>query len=177
MSDEPKADTSRAARDQAIARQTINRRRRRVIRSTIGVVVIVIAMVVLSMLSRDQEAVRTCRERMEYAVERFQDLHDQDQAAPLSFPMPSSPDAEHARALQALRTHIHYNMLYTNRLIYTSGEVGVCCCSTPHGRLFRSAGRHVILYNVADGTYRVVWMDESAFAQRADGLGLRVLPQ
>ncbi len=154
------------ASDEAALR-TLGQRRRRVWRSVLLVVLLTLVMVMLSVMNRDQQAIDSCRERMEYAVREFQRQFDEHGISPTALPLPQdTPDAA-AR----MREHVLYNYLYTESALT---EVGVCCCRYPHSRLFQPAGRHVITFNVRDGRYLLRWVKEEEFRQKADDLGLRV---
>jgi len=154
------------ATDEAALR-TLGQRRRRVWRSVLLVGALIVVMVTLSVMNRDQQAIDSCRERMEYAVREFQRQFDERGVSPAVLPLPQdTPDAA-AR----MREHVLYNYLYTESALT---EVGVCCCRYPHSRLFQPAGRHVITFNVKEGRYLLRWVREEEFRQQADDLGLRI---
>ena len=155
--------------------RTLRERRRRVWRNVALMVVVTIGMVVLTLLNRDAQALRSCRDHMEYAVGVFQERHDKDEPPLSLLPLPEQAGrgdpAE--RQLLAWRDHTHYNALYFARA-GISREVGVCCCLHPHSRFFQPAGRYVVVLDAARGKYELRWMNEDEFRRRAGDLGLRV---
>jgi hypothetical protein len=149
--------------------------RRRVWRSILTVVVVTLGMIVVLILNRDHQAVRSCRTRMEYAVQELQKRYDNGEHSPLELPLPQDVgDAgDGRREIERLRRHVYYNVLHAARISFAR-EVGVCCCRQPHTRLLLPDGRHVIIFNVERGTYELCWLDETEFARRAGELELRV---
>lgn len=166
MPEAPRQDESATPSEQ-VARRTLRQRRRRVWRSIALVIVLMLAMVVLSILNRDQQEIDACRERMAFATQEFQRLYDERGTTPSALPLPEG-DAE---ARDRIRSHVLYNVLYTKS---SRTEVGVCCCQAPHDPLFLPPGRHVIVFNVREGRYDLRWMSEDEFVRQADDLGLRV---
>lgn len=156
-----------ATPSEQVARRTLGMRRRRVWRSVGLVVLLTLAMVILSVMNRDQQSIDACRERMTFAVGEFQRQLDERGISPSALPLPEG-DAD---ARERFRGHVLYNVLYTGS---SRTEVGVCCCQEPHDRLFMPPGRHVIVFNVRQRRYELRWMTEEEFVRRADELGLRV---
>jgi hypothetical protein len=150
--------------------RTVGQRRRRVLRRVLLVAVLALAMLVLTVVNREQQAIDSCRERMEYALKVFQERYDQGLPSPTELPLPS----ESGEVGRRLREHVLYNWFYTES---ARAEVGVCCCQHAHTPLFFPDGRHVIIFNVRQGRYELRWMEEDEFARRADDLGLRVRVQ
>ena len=124
-------------------------------------------MVALSVVVREQEDIKACRDRMTYAAAELQRIHDEGGRIPYELPLPD----EGSR-----RYHFLYNSLYTNQVSRSVPEVGVCCCVHAHRGLFMPNGRHIIVCNVNEGTYTVEWVSEADFAERAEKLGLHVMP-
>lgn len=168
------APSERSVASERAEQRTIGKRRRRVIRSVFTVVVVTLAMVFLSALNRSVVDIRSCRERMQYAVDRFQERYDFGDRRTVAFPLPDSaaddPDSE--RRAQRLRAHVYYNPSPSDSRAGAWGEIGVCCCRRPHNRLFRPAGRHVILFNFKQVRYELRWMEEDEFAREAPRLNL-----
>lgn len=158
----------RPASTESVAWRTLFERRRRVWRSVLLVLILSLAMIVLSIVNRDQQEVDGCRQRMEYAVAEFQRQYDEKGLSPTAVPLPEGT----GELADRLRAHIHYNWFYTES---PHEEVGVCCCRHPHTRLFLPAGRHVITFSVRQRKYKLTWMNEDEFVRRAEALGLRLL--
>ncbi len=155
--------------------RTLRERRRRVWRNVGLVVVVTIVMVVLTQFNRNEQAIRSCQQRMEYARKLFQDRQDQGLPALEDLPLPGSGAAtpEERQRLADLRNHTIYNMRYSGQTLL-SRQIGVCWCRRPHTRLFRSPGRYVII--LENGKYEWRWMDETEFRERADDLGISLAP-
>ncbi len=169
MATESPASASPEAPSERVALRTMVQRRRRVLRSVLAVVLGALVLLVLSILNRDAQALEACRQRMEQALKTFQQHHQEWLRDPLKFPLPSVE----AQLGDVWREHVLDNWRFTEQAAYAH-EVGVCCCEQPHSRLFRPAGRYVILFNVPEQKYELKWMDEPEFARRAVELGLRV---
>jgi hypothetical protein len=167
--------TARTTLTERAEQRTLAKRRRRVWRNLLFFVVVTLAIVVLSLLNRDEQAIRSCRERMEYAVRVFQEREDKGEPPLPLLPLPDkdtrADDAE--RRLMAWRDHTHYNVLYSER-VTRAREVGVCCCLHAHTRLLWPVGRYVVILDAPRRRYELRWMDEREFADRADDLELRV---
>ncbi len=162
--------TSGAGRSDAserVGRRTIASRRRRVVRSAAALFVAVLAMAALSIVVREQEDIKGCRDRMEYAAADLQRVHDERGRIPYELPLPEENTRRH---------HFLYNSLYPNQVSRSRPEVGVCCCFHPHSGLFMPNGRHIVVYHAERETYTVEWLSEADFAERAEQLGLRVMP-
>jgi hypothetical protein len=168
MSETPTA-LSPDAPSERVARRTLAQRRRRVLRSALIFIVITLVMLVLSILARDEQAVRACRERMEQALVTFQQHHEEWLRNPLKFPLPSVE----AQLGDVWRDHVLDNWRYTEQAAIAD-EVGVCCCERPHSRLFRPSGRYVIVFNVPRQKYELHWLNEEDFLKRANELGFRL---
>ena len=168
MSELP-ASLSPGAPSERVARRTLAQRRRRVLASALTVILITLVMLLLTILNRDEQAVRACRERMEQALVTFQQHHEEWLRDPLKFPLPSVE----AQLGDVWREHVLDNWRYTEQAA-AADDVGVCCCERPHSRLFRPSGRHVIVFNVPGQKYGLRWMDEDDFVRRADELGFRL---
>jgi hypothetical protein len=169
MPTELPAAVSPGAPIEPVALRIMAQRRRRVIRGVLTVILGTLVILVLSILNRDQQALDACRARMEDALKTFQEHHQDWLRDPLKFPLPSIE----ARLGDEWRDHVLDNWRFTEQAAY-SREVGVCCCERPHTRLFRPAGRYVILFNVPAQKYELKWMHESEFARRAAELGFRI---
>jgi hypothetical protein len=142
-----------------IALRTLAQRRRRVIRGILLFLVVSFAVVVMSAMNRDQQALDSCRERIEYAAREFQKVHDARRSPPSELPLPSA----------APRAHYLYNWLFTNS---SQPEAGVACCDGPHARFWGEPIRMVIILDTRAGQYRAVRMTEDEFRRRARELGL-----
>ncbi len=167
---ETSSATGQSAASQRVERRTLGERRRRVWRNVLFVIAVTVVMLVLSLMNRDEQAIRGCRERLERVLQVFQKLHDSGDPPPALLPLPQEGD----RVSEEVRSHMHYNVLYSERILF-SREVGVCCCLQPHARLFQPSGRHVIILDTQRGKYELRWMDETEFERRAAELGLPVL--
>lgn len=165
--------------DERAALRTIRERRRRVWRSALLVVLVTLGMVVLLAVNRDEQDIRACGRRMERTRQELQRLRDAGQRLPLADPEKlaelvvagMSEDDEARRQDSHVRTHTHYNVLFSARA-GLAPEIGVCCCRRPHSRLLRPPGRHVIVFGAARGVFELRWMDEAEFARRAAALEL-----
>lgn len=175
MTDEAPAQSRAPELEDRAALRTLRERRRRVWRSMAGVLVITLGMLVLLVINRDNQAIRSCRSRMEFARAELQRLHDDGSLPPRVLPWPAPVEGVRgqSRARVTASGHVHYDPFHSTRFGAAS-RVGVCCCKKPHTRLFFSDGRHVVIYDVQQGQYELQWMDEARFAQEAEGLGLRV---
>jgi hypothetical protein len=151
------------AASDSVARRTLSERRWRVARSAFGVGLVTLTLLMVVLLNRDQQTSQACRRRVEFMVKAFQEYADAGQPAPTELPL--------APADRRFRSHYIYNWLFTNSY---RPEVGVCCCRDPHVRLFQAPRRYVIILDAETRKYRLVWMKDSDFAERADDLGLRV---
>jgi hypothetical protein len=151
------------AASDSVARRTLSERRWRVARSMLGVVLVTLTLLVVVLLNRDQQAAQACRRRAEFMVKAFQADADAGLRAPTELPL--------APADRRFRGHYIYNWLFTNSY---RPEVGVCCCRDPHIQLFQAPRRSVIVLDAETRKYRLVWMKERDFAEKADNLGLRV---
>jgi len=172
MSD-PMPASERVTSEQ-IGLRTLRERRWRVYRGALMLVLSTIVVVVLSVLNRDEAAIRACRERMEYARQALQDTRDRNDPVPPRLPLPelAPDDPESHLGREHLRDPAYYNPLFDLR--HDSGRgVGVCCCRFPHTRLIGSCGRQVVLYDPVQRKFTLQWMDEDTFQRRADELGLR----
>lgn len=154
----PLADTSERA-----TRRTLRERRWRVVRSVLTVVVVTLLLLMIASLNRDQQAVEACKQRAEYMVKAFQENCDKGMRAPSELPLQPQD--------RGWREHYVYNWMFTES---HRPEVGVCCCHQAHTRLFQVPRREVIIFDTENRTYRLLWLKESEFVQRADELGLRV---
>jgi hypothetical protein len=152
-----------------VALRTLGERRRRVLRNVLFVVVVSLVMLVLTVANRDQQAIDGCKERMEYAVKTLREHHREWLRDPQKFALPLIE----AHLGDTWRYHVLDNWRFTEQAAFAR-EVGVCCCERPHSPLFLAAGRHVIIYHVAEQEYELKWMTEREFARRAEELGLRV---
>jgi hypothetical protein len=151
---------------QRAACRTMRRRRRQVLRSIATVLLTLFGVIVLAVFMRDQQEVDACRERMVAVTAEFQRLRVAGQPSPGDVPLPRDDSLG-----PSVRSHLYYNWFYTES---SRPVVGVCCCKHAHDRLFRPAGRHVIVLDAREGRYDLRWMREDEFARAADDLGLRV---
>lgn len=176
MTTEPTPDASITVSARAASR-TLRERRRRVWRSALTVVIVTAGMVILLIINRDNQTIRSCRERMEYALQELERLREEEGRAPRELPVAGESGLadDGATPAQQMRAHVYYNMLYAYSMEIGYGrEIGVCCCKRPHTRLFLPNGRHVIVFNVERETFELHWMDEADFARRSEELGLKV---
>jgi hypothetical protein len=140
-------------------------RRRRVLRSVVTILLTSALLVVLTVLLRDQQSLDSCLERMRAVQREFQQLRDAGQAPPRDLLATVDVDED---VRKSVRDHVFYNWFFTES---PRAEVGVCCCRYPHDRIFRAAGRHVLVYVPGQRRYELRWMDEDEFLRRSE-LGL-----
>lgn len=169
MTTEPHVPGSSTATSGAIASRVMMQRRRRVIRSALTVLGVTVVMLVLTIMNRDQQAVESCRHRMETAQETLQEQHQEWLRDPQKFPL----RAVAAQLGDVWREHVLDNWRFSEQAAFAR-RVGVCCCERPHSRLFRPAGRHVIIFHGGEHRYELIWMNEGEFAEQAEQLGLQV---
>lgn len=134
------------------------RRRRSVYRSLALIALVLAAMVVLTVLTRDVQDVDYCRRELQYAIGR---LSQNREALPLVLPQRNPRDS--------LVSHYRYRPFNTT-LLQASSPVGIACCDERHRLLLRPDGRNVLLFDGA--RYDVIWMAEADFQARAESLGL-----
>jgi hypothetical protein len=167
------------ATSERVGLRTLRERRWRVYRGVFMLVLSTAIVVALTVLNRDEAAIRACDARMRFACDAFQAMRDSKAPVPASLlelrPDPSRPvDREdHATndLLTQLWTEAYYNALFDLRC--DSGrEVGVCCCQAPHARLIGASGRYVVVYDPVRRRFAQRWLDEDAFQRQADQLGL-----
>lgn len=158
-----------------VAKRTVRERRGRVLRSALLFGLVTAGMALVLVVNRDNQQIRSCAARMEYAVGELQRMYDEDTRVPLQLPVPPEVATSTDTRVQApdRRSHVHYDAFFTARL-GRAPQMGVCCCVRPHTRLMLPNGRHVITFDAAQGKYAVQWMDEAEFVRRQDELGLRV---
>jgi hypothetical protein len=168
---EPKPEpTPASAADQLEQRRV--RERRRTVRVRIGMVLIVIvAMVILSIMNRDETSIQAAGARFQMIAATFEEISRRGMAAPPILPIPPNIDMDP----DALRERAYYNALY-ERARHSTPEVGVVCQRWPMTRLIGTSGRWVILYHpgAEEQKFVVQWMPESEFQLRAESLGLNV---
>jgi hypothetical protein len=162
--------TSRLADQAAVAervrRRTTAARRRRFVRSAVLFLFLTAAMVLVSLAHRDSQAAKAaeqCRAWAEYAARELTAKY-KGRMLPLLLP-------HREKDRERVRTHYHYEWS-NDRHVAANERVGVCCCKQPHRFFLRPDGRHVILFDGED--FRVVWMTEDAFRERAAELRLPV---
>ncbi|MGE0479657.1 MAG: hypothetical protein AB7Q17_04200 [Phycisphaerae bacterium] len=157
------APTTVAAAEAAerAALRTMAARRRATRRRLITTVVVGVAMVLMVMATRDNQAVRRCRASAEYAAGVFRAELARHQPLPLSFPRP--------REGQIMpREHYHYSPLNAN-LIALRRPIGICYCEDRHNLFLQADGRHVLLY---DGErIELRWVTEPEFVRQAEAWG------
>lgn len=129
----------------------------------LAVFLIVTAGVVLLLVrNRDDQEVRSCRERMEHALGEFESaLRRGDTLGAL--PLPVRPDTP--------RDHFHFNSLYSTGPSPTL----TCCCAEPHHLYLRAGGRHLITFDRIRGAYSMEWLTEDEFQARLASLNFRLL--
>jgi hypothetical protein len=149
-----------------VAQQTMRRRRRRVVQSVLWIIGTVLIMIVLTVLTRDEQDVESCRQRFESMRQAFQAERDEGRGRPMTLPL-TGEDAQNAN----FRSHVYYNYFFDES---ARPVVGVCCCNSAHDRLFQPAGRFVVLYDVKARKYELKWMEETEFAKQAAELGMRL---
>lgn len=149
--------------------RTFGERRRRVWRGLFVTFAATVLVVALSISNRSQQAITSCRERMEYAVRLLQERYTESLRDPSRFPLREIAE----QFGSPWRDHVLENWRYTEQAASVR-EVGVCCCEQPHARPFGRDGRHVILFNVKQQRFELVWLDEEPFQRRAEALGLAV---
>jgi hypothetical protein len=152
-----------------VALRTLGERRRRVLRSLLFVVAIMLVVIVVTVANRDQQAIDGCKRQMEYAVATLRADHSEWLRDPQKFPLPRIAD----HLGDGWREHVLDNWRFTEQAAFAR-EVGVCCCERAHSPLFLAPGRQVIIYHVGKQEYELKWMTEGEFARRAEELGLRV---
>jgi hypothetical protein len=156
-----------------IDQQTLRRRQWGVLRSVFGTLLIIVLLIGGLVANRDEVTIRGCKERMDLVRDVLQ--HRQSLGLPpvTMLPDPVAPYNEPAYrdAVNALRSHALYNLLYS-RQVLSAGEAGVCACRYPHARLIGESGRWVIVYRRDPREYEVQWMSEADFRSRRHFLGL-----
>lgn len=154
-------------------RRALRRRQWRVWRSIALFVVVTLAMIVLSIMNRDEAAIRSCETRMEVAAEALQAMYDRGRPIPPTLPLPedAGPNGERQQRVIQLRGHVYFNVFHSPHT-NPARNVGVCCCRWPHTRLVGQSGRHVIVFDPNQQRYIVRWFDETEFEQLAPELGL-----
>jgi hypothetical protein len=158
----PAAAGSSSASDRASLR-TMRQRRRRVWRNLITFVVITATMVVLVVARRDQQELSRCLETMRFAARAFGEEAQRGAAAPVNLPQPHTEGAMD-------RGHYHYSHKNARDLRPDDPATGLVCCDHPHRLFTRGDGRYVLI--AERGAYRVEWMLEPDYQQRAAGLRL-----
>lgn len=153
---------SAAAGDRASLR-TFRKRRRRVWRNVLTVLVVTALMVVLVMARRDQQDVGRCQETMRFIVRAFENPDMRSSGFPLNLPQPQSDAAMD-------RSHYHYSVRNAQSMLDDDPPVGIVCCDHPHRLFTRADGRYVVLFD--GGAFRLEWLTERDFQQRAAGLRL-----
>jgi hypothetical protein len=157
------------------ARRSMARRRLRVWLNVAAFIVITGVMVVLSIVQRDQDALRgrfaTSREHLEYARDELQELYDQHRiVAPAELPLPLQLEAatpeQAEEAYAQLRQQYVYNLRYGR---VRKGRVGVCYDASPHSFYLKPYQRHVLIFE--DGRYKVLTLTEDEFQRQAEALG------
>jgi len=159
------------------ALRTVRERRGRIIRTVLKVAGVVVAMALLLILNRDNQSARGCRTRMEALAERLQVLErsddDNDNPVQLLLRDPHRMPDE-SQDVRSQLGHVHINTFY-HVLAASRGQAGVCYCRESHERILLPSGRNVLLFDAADKSYKVVWMEETEFRAQAEGLGFRTV--
>lgn len=172
----PLRPEAHAARPEVAARiqlRTLRRRRWRVVRSMLLLLVSFGVIVILTNLSRDEAAIRTCAMRMDAAREALQQRFDVGLPPAPQLPLPA-PDVDGGRARQLveeLRGSVDYNVLDPLQQRRGVPEIGIVCDRSPHTRLIGATGRYVIVFDTQARRYLLRWMDEGDFTRHALELG------
>jgi hypothetical protein len=177
------AATAPAAKNVAdrAALRTMSQRRRRVWINVSAFALLTGLMVLLSMAQRDEQAVRSCHDRLAFAADELQNRLSRGVTAVDNLPLPGSTGVAKVATGQPRnedeafenRVHYFYNADWW-RGRHRRRVVGVCSCAAPHQLFLRPDGRHVIVF---DGQrYELRWMTESEFARQAPEFGLDVPP-
>ncbi len=156
-----------------VARRTIAERRRRVLRNVATVFVITVLMVVLLVMSRDQQAINSCHGRMAFATAALQDMLGAGAVSPAELPLSDRGGDPNPQSAPRANTHYFYDAFHSSRG-EVGREIGVACCRFAHSQLFRPNGRYVLSYDGAARKYQYRWMSEVEFARLAPELGLRL---
>lgn len=148
--------------DPAADSRLVSYRRRRIARA-LGVMVIGGAAVVLvSMVNRDNLAVAADRKRLEFWRDEFTAMMSAGRSAPLDLPVPRGKDAK-------LRESYSYNVMYVTTA-RTHGRAAVVYRNTPLLLFLRAGGRHILTF---DGDrYEIVWVNQKEFTGLRPQLGL-----
>jgi hypothetical protein len=155
--------TDEAILSERVRQRTMAARRRRFVRSALLFLGLAAAMVVVSLLHRDAQAVRHCRDRLEYAVRQFSADY---KGRTLPLLLPHRPE-------EGKWVRNHYDYRWKNDQHFgPDRRVGVCCCKRAHRFFMRADGRHVLLFDGQD--FQIVWMTEDEFRWRAEDLRLPV---
>jgi hypothetical protein len=148
-----------------VSLRVVATRRRKVVQLAAIVLVVTVAMLLLSIASRDEQSVSRCRRDLEYAVQQFRERLATGAVLPRE--MPRRPDSGE-------RVEFHYHYVPRNVVREQRGApVGVACCIEPHVLYFDQNGRHMVIYDGRD--FEIRWMTEEEFRMRADALGLRLV--
>jgi hypothetical protein len=152
-----------------LALRTLRERRRRVWRTLVLLVLVLVGMVVLTIMKHDEELIGDCRKRMTSTCKIFQDAYDAGQ--PL--PYPQRLDEQ----ITGFRGHCYYDLFQFERNRAAVSEAGVCCCRWPHTRLIGPSARFVIVFvNSPDPhqrRYVVHELDERTFRSKCRAWGLQ----
>lgn len=150
-----------AASQRAGVRVMVERRRR--IWRRLGLILVVTAViVVLAQAQRDSDLLRRQGDHAKRGVAgALQEIRASIGKPPDVLRFAQRPDDR--------LSQYYFNPLYAEHA-REDRPAGVACLRAPLSLFLRPAGRYVVLYDGA--TFRVEWMTESDFQQRADGLGL-----
>ncbi len=146
--------------------RTYTQRRHRLVRRVAVGLALTLIMVVLAAGNRDAQAMREARVRCEQLVEALTAARARLGAPPLQI-----PDIGPRTAL--VLGSYYFNIRYAQG---ASGRwVGVCCPRSPLQLFVWADGRHVILFDGQQFTWR--WMPEAEFRAQAAALGFDGLVQ
>ncbi len=164
------AAASPAALTERAAWRTMRERRRRVVRNVLKVGVLLVLILVLSIVTRNQQDVDGCRRRMEAAARWYQEQVNLGHGVPNVFPPPID-----TVDMKRLSEHAFFRYNYVGATPTTVSSsptivaVGVCRCRNAHERILQASGRHILVYDSRRdpehpyGSYRVLWKDEQEF--------------
>ncbi len=156
-----------------VDQRTLRRRQYGLLRSALLTLSVIVLLICLLVANRDEVTIRGCKERMEMAANVLQRREVLALPPTTSLPDTIAPydDEAHRAAIEGLRGHALYNLLY-HRGAITASEIGVCACRFPHARLVGESGRWVIIYRRATHEYSVQWLSEVEYDAKCRALGL-----
>lgn len=136
-------------------------RRRKILRGSAVVALLVAAMILLSVATRDIQDMRRCCAQLEFIREKLGPVTASN-SLPFKLPQPDDP-----------RTALvgHYRYMPSNASLPRGDHpVAIVCCDRPHSMMIRPDGRYALV--LEGSSYKIKWMTESDFAAAANQLGI-----